>query len=831
MSRLLRQLRFLVIVTSGLLTATVAIAGPGFISGTRISKGNFLAEITVQFNCGVRYIDHEPAKGGDQMRIRLESTGICRGVSPLVENIREQYRPADADNAKLVNLEYDGETPAGPLLRLDFSEPVRFAIRPSSDDNTIAIRVYFDAAQVTLAEPRSTGRSSRRVAPPAERTARYVINLASSRRPPGTADLPKFALDSYQSVFVSEAIIDQATWYRLRLGYFESARDASRQLARVRKQYPTAWIDRASGETTTVADVAAPITKQQSPEGAAVTRRTPANAAGLVGKSTHGPDSEAKLAKLMRDAHRAMTAGEISRAVQIYTKVLQQPANQYQRQAQEYLALARERNGQTAHAKAEYQRYLAVYPDGEGTARVRQRLSALLSKTRQRSTVSGQAADGRRDAEVNPWNIRTFFSQYYRRDVNQPDGNDDIISQSSVYSDINIDARRRGERYDFSSRITTGYRNDFLASSRSGGNDLRLSYAYADLADSKTGLRGRLGRQSRSNGGVLGRFDGINFSYQASEKLRVDTVLGKPVYSTADGVNNERTFYGISSNFGPIADGLDIGLFFLQQDINGIGDRHVVGSEVRYFAENKSLWGQIDYDTSFKEFGSMFLQSSWRLPSKLTISGILDRRRSPFLSTGNAVIGQSELSFGELSAIFTEHELRQLALDRAAQTTTITLGLSRPLTPKLQINLNASESAIAATPASGGVAATPATSYRYYSADMVASSLIAQGDVTIFGVRYADSDSTKVWSLNLDTRFPLGRSLRINPRMRVDYRQIKSDLSSEWILTPGLRLQYRWGRKVRLEFEAGKRFANRTFAESDIKRQSYFINFGYQIFY
>ena len=86
--------------------------------------------------------------------------------------------------------------------------------------------------------------------------------------------------------------------------------------------------------------------------------------------------------QLMDDARRAMVAGEISRAVQIYTKVLRAPNHDRHAQAQEYLALAREKNGQTAHAKAEYQRYLSLYPDNEGTARVSQRLAALLATDR-----------------------------------------------------------------------------------------------------------------------------------------------------------------------------------------------------------------------------------------------------------------------------------------------------------------------------------------------------------------------------------------------------------------------------------------------------------------
>ena len=40
----------------------------------------------------------------------------------------------------------------------------------------------------------------------------------------------------------------------------------------------------------------------------------------------------------------------------------------------------------------------------------------------------------------------------------------------------------------------------------SSGDDLRLSYAYVDVADTGTRLRGRLGRQTRNTGGVLGGY-------------------------------------------------------------------------------------------------------------------------------------------------------------------------------------------------------------------------------------------------------------------------------------------------------------------------------------
>jgi len=269
----------------------------------------------------------------------------------------------------------------------------------------------------------------------------------------------------------------------------------------------------------------------------------------------------------------------------------------------------------------------------------------------------------------------------------------------------------------------------------------------------------------------------------------------------------------------------------LQQDIDDLTDRQAVGAELRYFGATRSLWGSVDYDTAFKELGSAFLQGSWRLPGKLTISGSLDQRRSPFLSLGNALLGQTNQDFALFTEAMTEAEIRHLALDRSATTTSTTVGLSRPLTPRLQLSFNASRSVIDAVPASADAPAVPETEYSYFSTDLVASSLFKEGDVGILSLRYASSDSADVYSVSLDSRFPIGRSLRINPRLRVDYREIASDLSTETTYTPGLRVQYRLGRRGRIEFEAGKRFSSRDMSTTDVDQESYFINLGYQLFY
>jgi len=814
--------KFRLAVTVSLLLATLpAFAAIGFVSGTKVSRVGDLAVITVSFNCNVAYLGHEPRGVGSQLRLQLEPTSVCTGVSPFAAITQERHRPASADLAKLIDIEYDGESSAETLLRLNFSEDVSFGIDPFTSARHVIVRVNLNPKQDSAAAQNS-GQVSRRVQKPKPPPARYTINLQSSERPPATADFPVLDLRGGLQLMVTEVVIDGKTWHRLRVGYYDSSDAAARALATLRNEFPTAWIDRESPGFVPVPGIA-PIIEAEA---------EPPAAENIVAKQAPiTPGADAKLVELMAEGRRLMTAGELSRAVQIYTKVLQQPTNQYQPEAQEYLALARERNGQMAHAKAEYQRYLATYPDHEGAARVKQRLAVLLSQPGRSQPETVASGNALRTTQRRPdtWTVRSYISQYYRRDANQLNDAEQVVSQSALYSDINLDARRRGERFDFSTRLTAGYRKNFLEDQR--GDDVRISYAFVDLADAKYGLRGRLGRQSRNTGGVLGRFDGGNLSYQATDRLRVDAVVGKPVNSTTDGIDSARTFYGISSSFGPILDNVDFGVFVIQQHVESVTDRQAVGAEVRYFGANKSLWGLVDYDTSFDEIGSLFLQGSWRLASELTLTGLFDRRRSPRLSMSNALIGQPVLGFDDLLILYTEPEIQQLALDRAAMTTTMTLGISQPLTPKIQINVNASQSTIEATPESGGIFATPESTYTYISTDFVGSSLIKEGDVTLLGLRYADSENTAVYSIHLDTRFPIGSYFRFNPRLRVDYREIKSDMSTQMIYTPGIRLQYRKDRRFRVELEAGMQFSSRDMANLTEDRESYFVNLGYQLLF
>jgi hypothetical protein len=814
-------------------TGQAAMAAQGLVANTRVTESATGATLEINFNCKVNYEQHEPQQGGDVLRVFLTTTSICNGVAPSAAQSRGRFRPARADLARLTDLEYNGDSASGPMLTLNFSEPVTYEVDAANLTFRLLIHISLNpAASVTEARPRPNV-LHRRVERPEPEKATYVVNLVSYRRIPTIADAANLTLQPDQRVFYTEALVDGTRWYRLRIGDFESAAAAGQVLQAFKDRYPEAWIDTYDDASFSVDLTVAAKAAAANPIDTGSDEPSPD-----TGEVSQGGDQAiSKVDELMNEAKRTMIAGDRPRAIQIYTKVLQLPPHPRHPEAQELLALAREKNGQIAHAKAEYQRYLSLYADKEGAARVAQRLAALIAgdmQVQQLANSGSGAAPARRSKAPNDWRVQTFFSQYYRRDANQLTDQEEIISQSALYSDVNVDARRRGERYDFQSRLSLGYRKDFLdrtGVSASAGDQSRVSYAYADLADAKTGLRGRIGRQSRNTGGVLGRFDGINLGYQANERLLVNATVGKPAYSANDGVDSARTFYGASLNYGPLWDGLELGLFFIQQNIEGMDDRRAVGGEFRYFGENKSAWGQVDYDMLYGELGSAFLQASWRLGSRFTVHGSIDQRHSPFLSTGNALIGQPVLTFAELTDIFSEDELRQLGLDRSPTSRTFSLGASYTLSPRLQLSVDANDSAIDASPASGGVLETPASNYRYFSTNLVASGLLSEGDVSILGLRYSDSDTSNVMSVTLDSRMPFGGSWRINPRLRVDRRERLNDANLEWIYTPGLRLQYRRSQKLRIELEAGKQFAQRDATNVNMDRESYFISLGYQAFF
>lgn len=526
-----------------------------------------------------------------------------------------------------------------------------------------------------------------------------------------------------------------------------------------------------------------------------------------------------------REAKAAFDKAEYASAVRLLTRLVEYPEHPHRAEAQELLGLARERSGQLAHAKAEYQEYMRRYPNGPAVGRISQRLAALTTlDSRPQVEAVAQAERGMAWTSFGGW------SQDYRRDstsIRSDEFSTDFTSQSMILTDADYSLRGRGERYDVQARINAGYMYDLLPDGP--GDQTRVSLAYLEVADRKFGLGGRLGRQSKHTGGVLGTFDGASFGWQARPGLKVNLMSGYPVQSTRDDFSNDRQFVSLSANWSGWIEGLEISPFLVEQTYLGYGDRRAVGGEVRWFAAGSTVVGLMDYDVDYNSLNMAMLLGTFQLPGRWTVTGTIDHRKSPFLTTRNALSGQPIQSLEELVILFGEEGVRALAEDRTAESDTISLGVSRPLGERFQWSVDLTGTQISSTRASGGVPAFPGTGPDYsVGAQLIATSLFRAGDMSILGLRHSEGTHSTVTSLSISSRFPLWAGLRIAPRLRLDQRDFAADGSTQWMASPSLRLDWNWKRAT-VEFEAGGEFANRDRLESTEKSSRYWLSLGYRI--
>jgi tetratricopeptide (TPR) repeat protein len=552
------------------------------------------------------------------------------------------------------------------------------------------------------------------------------------------------------------------------------------------------------------------------PRPEAFTERTVPEAEAIAPKA-----GEERQARIMAEARREMTAGHYDRVVALCTKLLEYAEHSYSREALELLGLARERKGQLAHAKAEYERYLQRYPSGPGADRVRQRLAGILTAA-EPGREKLRRPTARRGA--SQWQTYGSLSQFYQRSASFTDGGDSL-DQSVLASDLNATVRSRGPRRDLRAQFTGGYLADFIDT-----NEGRVSELYFDALDRPTGLSGRVGRQSRSSGGVLGRFDGLLASYRASSHLELNVVGGFPVdFSNLDSFETDRRFYGLSLDLGTFAERWDFTLFFIDQYTDGISDRRAVGAEGRYLDAKRSLFTLVDYDVAYNQLNVALLLANVTFATRTQVNLTVDYRKSPILTTTNALIGQTAGSISELRQTYTEEEIRQLAEDRTADTQSYAIGLSQPINGKFRVSGDVLLSRLSSTPASGGVEATPSTGNElFYSAQLIGSDLIKPGDITIFGLRFSDGNTSNTVSGSINTRYPITRELRFNPRLRLDYRWNENDSGEQFAVQPSARLEYIYHRVLHLEVEAGAEWASERFADQSDQPWGYFVNVGYR---
>ncbi len=823
-----QAVRLRLLLTGGLAASLVAQLSPAayaqtvsdrFLSRVTAQENGACATVNIDFNVPIRYTSHFPETSGRELRIGVQPLNFNRG-SLSTALAAESVRPPASSVAGIQRITYDVSDPAGPTLVIQFDHDASWEVKADKTVTRLVVSISGKAGCAPDKDAKAARAPAENIILSVTQTVpdrldpngNYSINLASNRGRELAPDRikPVDAFRNYAAyAYTSEE--NGVEWARLRLGMFATRAEAEQVLAQLVSEYPDAWvarIDRSERDQVYQAWVSA-------------------RAGGVAPQTSLPVNAEAEaLLKQLRDT---LAAGDNPGAVRLAEQLLGQPESAATPEAQELLGLARERNGQLAHAKAEYETFLQRYPSNEAAPRVRQRLAALLGE--EKAAEPGKASDGKRGAGAKPagdvrGEISGSVSALYQRDesgflfenvptVGGPEVNPDPIEENRTNlneilwgADLNLSLGN--DRVEGLFRFSGIYRDDFRAGVQR--DEGAISTLYLDVSDREWNTSLRLGRQTRNTGGVFGRFDGGLISFQPADGLKFNLVSGFPVQSSRDlEVNTDRVFYGTSVDLSVIPDALDTTLYFISQTYGDLVDRQAAGLEFRYFDKHASAYGVYDYDVHYQQVNLALLNGSLRFDDDSSFTVAIDYRRSPLLTTQNAIFGQGVLDPNDLLTTFTEDEVYQLAEDRSAYARSASVSYSRTLMKNLQVNVDVVATNVSGTKTSGGVDAQPGTGTEYYySGQLVASDVFTEGAIFIAGLRYADLQLNDQYTLQLNGRYPLSRELRFNTKLRLDQRTRKDGSSEEVSARGSIALTYNWGRATHFDVEIGGQYSDNT---------------------
>lgn len=690
------------------------------------------ADVTVQFACTVHYITNLPLNHGSRTRITLRLGPDC---GPFLNGFPPEIPVVGGGGRLVTNAEIESTVPGEVVLELAWSRDLDFVMAPS--DNGLGLRVRLIGTghrkpSVYVSEPQAP--------------EGYAVNLESSPTSFDHDVVQTAASRLGTQVYVSETDIEDEHWYRLRAGPFASRQEAERVLQIALTNYPRAWLalhDEPSDLTIVERAGAASVPVQTSIDPAL-------------------PDEERR--SLLRSAQEALEKHDYPKAVELLERLLRQPEYPGRADAQELMGLARERAGQLAQAKAEYQAYLVRYPDRPGAARVRGRLQALIAAS------LAPKSTGEFGAPINGgWGVAgsVALAYQYGREQTNSGGvttSTTAVNGALVYADVLV--RDRGPRFDFTGRVDGGYTQNLVAGT--GGNQDRTTAAFVEVTDRSLGITGRLGRQALASQGIIGLFDGLFVGYRVNDRWAVSGAAGYPAYTSYSAFGTQQRFATASAEYSPWRTWI-FDTYFFNQTNEGFTDRRSIGVQARYAQAGRTAVVLADYDIAFHELNSATLIGNIGAVRSWVFGIDADHRRSPLLELSNALIGQNAPDLNALAHEFTPSQMRQLALDRTSLSDTVVLSASRPFGERWQFLLDVAALRLGGTPASGGVDATPSTGLDKNAALQIAGSSVFQAsDLQIFGVRFDDSPQARSVTLSWDGRFVLPGAWRLGPRFAVE---------------------------------------------------------------
>ena len=762
-------------------------------------------DITLQFNCSLRYAGHTPASEGPEIRLRLRIDRDCGVTGSLAAGgeITTEIPPISGPRGIVAAARLESSLGGEVTLTLTWAKPESFVLAQGASASGMRIRLlraHDEKTRILVTERGDTA-------------SNYAVNLESQRQPFDAGALEQAAQRLQTKTFVSEVQTGGEKWYRLRAGPFDQRTVAESVLRSATKDYPRAWL--AVGDDSITNDPNAAIAEPPLP--------------AVEPMGADPPLDPAELEALYDQGRKAMRARDYPTAVQILTKLQRQPEFPQRAEIQEMLGLARERSGEVAQAKAEYEEYLRRYPKGPAADRIRTRLRILRAAS---AADRNGALDNTEEAD-HGWKVSGGASQLFRRDSYGTSLNGPLVAnvvEDAIFTDADLYVHKDGERFTTGFRTNFGYAKNFLPRDIQGADDrVQITTAFLDLNDKLLDLRGRLGRQTTINDGNFGTFDGARVSYRFAPSWTVRGTVGTPVDNSGDGIETDRRFETLAVDFAPALSHWDSSVYVTEQRNDGLRDRQAVGTQVQYARPNASVVSYVDYDTAYRSLNALVLLGTLQLPDRWQLTLDLEHRNAPLITTQNALIGQPVTTLSDLEKIYSEQQIEDLARDRTPVLTTYSASALKQLGERFQAIFDVFYTKLSEKPASGGVEAFTGTQGNdiSYQVQLLGSSLLRTNDFNQFIVRYDTTPTYNVVGWQFISRYPLFGAWRIGPRMLFQRTTTDTGYTSIFYAPYG-HLDYQRHGHV-LEIEGGAELGKNPAGLQIGNTTRLFISIGYRI--
>lgn len=543
-------------------------------------------------------------------------------------------------------------------------------------------------------------------------------------------------------------------------------------------------------------------------------------------------DINKQAAALMQQARNELAAADNFAAISTFNKLLLLPPNDYTQDGQEWVGVARERAGLLDKAKLEYELYLKLYTNAEDVNRVKTRLARLGTQPVTQPAVAAERATPKKQVKQT-LTYGSLSMHYYhgasKIDTVAPFGNNansqstfSAVDQSALLTSVDATERFISEEYD--NRIVfrdTAYSN-FLPGQTAKN---KVNSAYFEVKNRLSDYSARLGRQSSTGGGVMGRFDGAAVGFGVSPSLRVNAVAGQLSDFT---VGSKPVFYGASMDMGPVT------IYAINQTVDNVIDRQAVGSEFRYFEPGKTAFLLLDYDTSYSTLNTAMFQGTLSTTAERTYNLLLDHRRAPYMSTRNALNGAMTASISELLQVMSEDTLRELAGKRTGASNWAMLGMTQQISQKWQMGGDFRVSSFEGLPAKDNLPAiagqqleTPGSGNEWaVSPQLIGNNLFSSRDVTVFSLSYMSSPTYKGQSFYVYSRANLTEKWSLDASLQLYRLNYESGMLMTRVM-PMLRTAYQMRQSLSLDMDVGLEMNHTENADqsSDVRRQFFSMGF------